>query len=246
MDETVRNVRYQLFQFYLKECRPPTLMELATKCGLSTSKTSQILDQLEELHHIVQYKHNSRAPTPIAMAHPFSHLPTPFIVSQGDRSWWANCIWCAFGLAAMLSPQKTTVTTRSGSIGTEMVFTIENDQITCKGPDGELNVDDCHAHFSIPPVKWWGDVRFACGTIQMFATKQEALEWPVKYGFYSGEIMTLKTLWLLSKAWYHDKHTYEYDRKTSAEVEDLFNELGMTSGFWKARSCCSKPIMGRI
>ncbi|KAF5858673.1 hypothetical protein ETB97_003888 [Aspergillus alliaceus] len=235
MDKTTRNVRHQLFQFYLKECRPPTVIELATECGLNTTEIHQILDRLEELHHIVQYKHQSRSPTPIAMAHPFSHLPTPFVVSQGSRRWWANCVWCAFGLAAMLSPLKATISTRSGSIGTELEFTIQDDQVTCMGHDGELDVDNCHCHFSIPPVKWWGDVRFACTTIQIFATKQEALEWPQKYGFYSGEIMTLKTLWLLSKAWYHDKHTYGYDRKTAEEVETLFNQLGMTSDFWKAR-----------
>lgn len=100
----------------------------------------------------------------------------------------------------MLSPLETTIMTRSGSIGQELELTIKNDHITCTGHGGEqLNPHDCRAHFSIPPGKWWKDVRFACGTIQMFATKAEALEWPQKYGFYSGEIMTLETLWSLSK-----------------------------------------------
>ncbi|OOF93323.1 hypothetical protein ASPCADRAFT_407523 [Aspergillus carbonarius ITEM 5010] len=236
MDKKARQVRHKLFQFYLKECRPPTVMELAILCILSTAEIQQILDQLEDLHHIVQYKHDGRSPTPIAMAHPFSHLPTTFVVAQGNRRWWANCIWCALGLAAMLSPLETTIMTRSGSIGQELELTIKNDHITCTGHGGEqLNPHDCRAHFSIPPGKWWKDVRFACGTIQMFATKAEALEWPQKYGFYSGEIMTLETLWSLSKAWYHDKHTYDYDRKTPAEVDALFNELGMISDFWKVR-----------
>ena len=74
MDKKARQVRHKLFQFYLKECRPPTVMELAILCSLSTAEIQQILDQLEDLHHIVQYKHDGRSPTPIAMAHPFSHL----------------------------------------------------------------------------------------------------------------------------------------------------------------------------
>ncbi|KAA8651305.1 uncharacterized protein ATNIH1004_000186 [Aspergillus tanneri] len=235
MNDKARKVRHQLLQFYMKECRPPTVDELAAESGLNASDIHQILDQLEELHHIVKYKHESRSPTPIAMAHPFSHLPTPFVVSQGSRKWWANCMWCAMGLAAMLSPLETTITVRSGSIGTELQFTIRDDQVACTGDGDKIDVKNCHAHFSIPPVKWWKDVRFACGTIQIFPSKQEALEWPKKYGFYTGEIMTLENLWLLSKAWYHDKHTYEYERKTPAEVETLFNQLGMSSEFWKSR-----------
>ncbi|THC97912.1 hypothetical protein EYZ11_002610 [Aspergillus tanneri] len=194
MNDKARKVRHQLLQFYMKECRPPTVDELAAESGLNASDIHQILDQLEELHHIVKYKHESRSPTPIAMAHPFSHLPTPFVV-----------------------------------------FTIRDDQVACTGDGDKIDVKNCHAHFSIPPVKWWKDVRFACGTIQIFPSKQEALEWPKKYGFYTGEIMTLENLWLLSKAWYHDKHTYEYERKTPAEVETLFNQLGMSSEFWKSR-----------
>jgi DNA-binding MarR family transcriptional regulator len=74
MDEQARQVRHLLFQFYLNECRPPTVMELADQSGLMTSEVQYILDKLEQMHHIVQYKHNGRSPTPIAMAHPFSHL----------------------------------------------------------------------------------------------------------------------------------------------------------------------------
>lgn len=74
MDDKARKVRHQLFQFYMKECRPPMVNELAAESGLDASDIHQILDQLEEMHHIVQYKHESLSPTPIAMAHPFSHL----------------------------------------------------------------------------------------------------------------------------------------------------------------------------
>ncbi|KAK9321099.1 hypothetical protein V1517DRAFT_184841 [Lipomyces orientalis] len=233
MDDKARKVRYEIFNFYLKECRPPTVNELAEVSGLASTEVFSILRQLEELHHIVLYKHDSCSPTPIAMAHPFSHLPTPFLVSEGSRSWWANCAWCAFGLAAMLSPSRTIVSVRSGSINTELKFIIEGNAITCMSSIGNVDIDDCRVHFSLPPKIWWTDVRFACGTIQLFASKQEALEWPRKYCFYPGEIMTVKTLWSLSKAWYHDKHTYEYERKTAAEAEDLFNGLGMTSDFWR-------------
>ena len=38
----------------------------------------------------------------IAMAHPFSGVPTAFAVRSGGISYWANCAWDALGIAAIL------------------------------------------------------------------------------------------------------------------------------------------------
>lgn len=74
MKEVTRKVRYELFQFYLQECCPPTEDELAKLPGLGSCEIPSILRKLEEEHRIVLYKHESCAPTPMAMAHPFPHL----------------------------------------------------------------------------------------------------------------------------------------------------------------------------
>jgi hypothetical protein len=61
----------------------------------------------------------------------------------------------------MLAPLNTTSTifTRSGAIGKELIlFEVQENNL--------VNVDEeCCAHFSVPPSKWWNDVKFACGTI---------------------------------------------------------------------------------
>lgn len=74
MDEQTRNVRHIIFSFYLKYCRPPGISDIASAAGLSTSQTADALQQLESMHHIVLYKNAVPSPTPIAMAHPFSHM----------------------------------------------------------------------------------------------------------------------------------------------------------------------------
>ncbi|KAI1929813.1 hypothetical protein LOZ58_000630 [Ophidiomyces ophidiicola] len=132
----------------------------------------------------------------------------------------------------MLAPGDVTVTVRSGSIAETLVFQIVGGEISCNGSVEKAK--DCFVHFSIPPSKWWDNVRLACSTIQIFATEAEAKEWPGKYGFLEGEYMDLGALWRLSKAWYHDKHRYEYTRKTPNEVFELFEELGMSSSYWKS------------
>ncbi|EZG14445.1 hypothetical protein H107_06412 [Trichophyton rubrum CBS 202.88] len=74
MKEVTRKVRYELFQFYLQECCPPTEDELAKLSGLGSCEIPSILRKPEEEHRIVLYKHESCAPTPMAMAHLFPHL----------------------------------------------------------------------------------------------------------------------------------------------------------------------------
>ncbi|KAK2746979.1 hypothetical protein FQN57_002551 [Myotisia sp. PD_48] len=230
MDSITRSVRHALFTFWLEHCRPPTVDELASASCKDAAVTRKALTDLQDKHHIVLYDDHLCTPSPVAMAHPFSHLPTTFSVHQGSRSWWTNCAWCGFGLASMLAPEEVILKARSGSIGKEMTFLISGDQILCNGSEEEGK--NCRIHFSIPPSRWWDNVRLACGTIQLFASEAEAREWPEKYGFRKGAYMDLATLWELSKVWYHDKHRYEYERKTSEEVRKIYSELGMSSPYW--------------
>ncbi|OCL07574.1 hypothetical protein AOQ84DRAFT_408710 [Glonium stellatum] len=230
MDDDVRSVRYFIFTFFLENCRPPSLEDICAACEVSEDRSLEILAALEKGRHLVLHKKDVHSPTPISMVHPFSHLPTSFIVTHEDRSWWANCAWCAFGLASMLAPAAVQIHTRSGSIGKEMSFEVANDKVTLIS---EKSAEKPCVHFAVPLKSWWTDVRFACGTIQLFDSEEEALAWPKKRGFNEGELMSLDTLWKLSKIWYHDKHTYEYCRKSSDEVIKLFEDLGLTSTFWR-------------
>jgi hypothetical protein len=96
----------------------------------------------------------------------------------------------------MLGTLETTISTRSGSIGKDLTITVADGQIVQTGGNG---VGDCCVHFSVPPSKWWNNVRFACATIQLFSSRSEAFAWSEKYGFYKGEVLDVKTLWELSK-----------------------------------------------
>jgi hypothetical protein len=92
----------------------------------------------------------------------------------------------------MLAPLQTTISTRSGAIGSELIFEVKENHL--------VNVDhECCAHFSVPPSKWWDNVKFACGTIHVFSSRSEAPAWSDKHGFYNGECLDINTLWKLSK-----------------------------------------------
>lgn len=74
MDRRDRQLRYEIFQFLLENCRPPTVKELADNSKFSEDDVVAGLRKLHDLHHLSLYNEDVPTPTPIAMVHPFSHL----------------------------------------------------------------------------------------------------------------------------------------------------------------------------
>ena len=74
MDQSDRQLRFEVINFWLDNCRPPTTQDLASKGGRDEADVRRGLKRLEELHHLKLYGDEVPSPTPIAMAHPFSHL----------------------------------------------------------------------------------------------------------------------------------------------------------------------------
>ncbi|KAF0320331.1 hypothetical protein GQ607_012427 [Colletotrichum asianum] len=219
MDEVTREVRCRIFEYYLANCRPPTTQDIAESVGISEEQARVSFQQLDAAHHVVLHKPGVHTPTPICMAHPFSHLPTPYVVAQVTRSWWTNCAWCGFGLAAML-------------LGPHGSSPSPSQMMALKFMETKWIPKKCVVHFSAPLKTWWTDVRFACGTIHVFGSQAQAAEWCERHEFKYGEVMNLDTMWKLSKAWYENKASHDYDRFNAQEVIDLFQELRLVSEFW--------------
>jgi hypothetical protein len=93
----------------------------------------------------------------IRMAAPFAGVPTDFRVRVGERSYYANCIWDAVGIPAMLAGAARSADAR-----------IETECADCSAPVG-LTVDAGHlttdvpgavVHFAVPAARWWADIVF--------------------------------------------------------------------------------------
>lgn len=87
---------------------------------------TQTLQALAEQHIVALDADNH-----IHMAHPFAAHREGTRVTAGGRTWWGNCAWDAYGIAAALD------------LGD---FAIE--------PDGEL------FHIAVPARDWWADIGF--------------------------------------------------------------------------------------
>jgi hypothetical protein len=131
-DLALRNEVYRRFA----EGRVPTRAELGDDDGLR---------RLHDAHALVL-----DAAGEIRMANPFSAVPTPYRVEAGDRRWYANCAWDAFGIPAALRVE--------GHVSS-----------TCPDCGAALELDvgagrpvpeELVFHVVVPAARWWDDIVF--------------------------------------------------------------------------------------
>lgn len=86
MNDTQRKLRYEVMKFLLRECRPPTVQDLVSQGFEDEVSVTTGLEKLRDLHHLALYEPGTPSPTPIAMAHPFSHLYVSIIHARSYSS----------------------------------------------------------------------------------------------------------------------------------------------------------------
>ena len=139
-------VRAFIFEHFLRMGRAPLVNEIAVGMAQPLSAIQAALQRLHEAHGVVLEPSTGE----LRMVHPFSCVPTPFRVEVADQAWWANCIWDALGIPAMLK-RDGSVQTQCGCCGDAMTLTIQ---------DGALVTPTGVAHFSVPARDWWRDIVF--------------------------------------------------------------------------------------
>jgi hypothetical protein len=122
----------------------PPRAALSSAAALSLAETSTALQELAAAHMLVLQRDGE-----ILMANPFSAVPTPFVVSAGGHTWFANCIWDAMGISAMLH-REAVVEASCGCCGSALTLRVP----------GDCTADERVAHFAIPAAHWWDDIVF--------------------------------------------------------------------------------------
>ena len=90
-------LRLFVYRHILRHEKTPTVREMAKALAASTGQIRASLERLGESHAFKRQDNGE-----LWRASPFSCIPTAFPVKIGRRSWFANCIWDALGIAAML------------------------------------------------------------------------------------------------------------------------------------------------
>jgi len=137
-------VRAAVYDGTLSTGVPPSVQELAQSVALPRDAVAAALERLAAAHALVLQR-DSRE---VLMAAPFSAVPTPFAVRVGERLYYANCIWDALGIPAMLSSDAS-IQASCGCCGESMRLSVEAHAL--KPLDGVVQ-------FAIPAHRWWQDI----------------------------------------------------------------------------------------
>jgi hypothetical protein len=67
----------------------------------------------------------------------------------------------------------------------------------------------------------------------LFRSEEEVNRWCRETAEEYGEVVSVARVWKLAQLWYGNRMNPDYRGRTTAEAEEIFNTLGLTSAFWK-------------
>lgn len=141
-----REVRRRIYDFTEREGMPPTISQAASELSRPVYEIAASLSRLADAHVLVLQRDSNE----ILMLPPYSAVPTPFVVESGGRTYFANCVWDALGVPAMLK-RDAEIKTSCGCCGDAMKMSVAN---------GALAESQGVVHFALPSARWWDDLVF--------------------------------------------------------------------------------------
>jgi Alkylmercury lyase len=143
---TAQAVQELVYGATVRQGRPPNSTEVARALGTAPEQVLQIFRQLNARRLLALAPETGE----IVMAPPFSAVPTLFHVTVGDRAYFANCVWDAYGIAAALH-QDADIAASCGCCGEPMSLAVR---------DGRPVPATGIAHFAVPAAQWWENITY--------------------------------------------------------------------------------------
>jgi hypothetical protein len=196
----------------------PAVRDLSARLGKTDEEVEAALSRLHEAHALLLHPHVCRP----WVVHPFALSPGSCWVQTAQRGFWANCLYCGFGIAAALRCDAV-ITTRIGGESETVRYTIEH---AC--PQTTRDV----FHLSTPAARWWDNVIHACATFQPFHTEADADAWCVRHDMPKGAVMTIPSLWAFAQDWYGGYLEDPWRKRSADDARALFARHGLVSDFW--------------
>ena len=138
-------VRAFVYAYIADHERPPTSDDAASALGLTTDRARLSFRRLNQRHALFL----EPGTLTIRMAHPFSGVPTPFLVRANGHSYWANCAWDMLGIPAALHADAEI----------EASYTNAQDaRVTLRITNSQLDPQEGLVHFPLPFRHWYDDL----------------------------------------------------------------------------------------
>lgn len=138
-------VKLSIYQSIAETTQTPTSAGVAATLGSSIAEVEAAFQQLSQKRLLVL---ESGDPSRIRMAPPFSGIKTQHVVEIAGKSYFANCAWDAFGIAAALHQDAGIVST-CDDCGQTLNYEIK---------DGRPLPQAAAVHFAVPAAHWWQDI----------------------------------------------------------------------------------------
>ena len=138
-------LRQFIYAFFIHQQRAPRVAEMPAALSCSMREVKAGLNRLAQSHAFVLQENGESW-----RAAPFSAVPTAFPVEIGKRQWWANCIWDALGIPAMLH-KDARIPASCGCCNHEMVLNVKQGRVS--GAKGVIRI-------AVPARHWYDDVVF--------------------------------------------------------------------------------------
>jgi hypothetical protein len=225
----------------------PTIDELAALIGATPAEVEQRLRALHDRHALLLHPHKCEP----WVVHPFALAPGSCWVQTtvrdatvrevtmgevtmsdaserlvaaaiGDGGYWANCLYCAFGIAAALR-RDAVITTRLGGEAESVRYVIT---------DGEPDRRDDVFHLSTPAARWWDNVIFACSSFQPFASEADIDSWCARHHLPRGAVLPIPKLWAFARDWYGGYVHDPWRLRTKDQAMAIMTRHGLTGPFW--------------
>ncbi len=196
----------------------PTPDELAKECELPLAALGPALQRLEAAHALLLHPGSVRP----WVVHPFALAPGSCWVATALHGYWANCLYCALGIAAALRADAV-ISTRLGGEAEEVRYRVRG---------GELLDGRGVFHLSTPVARWWDNVIFACASFQPFHDEKDVDAWCARHAMPRGAVMTMPQLWLFAQDWYGSYLQVPWRKRTSKDARALFARHRLSGPFW--------------
>ena len=219
MDLNNSSLHFVIIESFLKRGRAPSIQELSERFSVSSDSIRSALLGLQDYHGVVLHPHNQE----IWVAHPFSTVPTGFIVRSNNREWWGNCAWCSLGVAALAGPA-VTITTCPG---------FDRPPVEIRIKDGELENRDFVVHFSTPMAEAWDNVIATCAMMLLFDDEAHIDEWCARHGKPKGDVRPVAQVWSFAREWYGRHADQDWQKWTANEATELFARHGLDGPIWE-------------
>jgi hypothetical protein len=139
------SLRLYTYRQVVASGKAPTVAQAAAELGNTEAEVRAAYARLSESHAFMLQESGE-----LWRVAPFSAIPTPFPVESGGHTYYANCIWDALGIPAMLG-QDATIPASCACCNLEMTLRVEG---------GSLVSHEGLIHVAVPVCRWYEDVVF--------------------------------------------------------------------------------------